>query len=43
MIDVVVSWEDGDMKEGLVFIIVNYMKKSFLNWNKDIVEDDVIF
>lgn len=43
MIDVAKSWEDGDMKEGLVLTIANHMKKSFLNWNKDTVEDDVIF
>ncbi|NND88024.1 MAG: DUF4290 domain-containing protein [Flavobacteriaceae bacterium] len=43
MIDVANSWEEGDMKEGLVLTIANHMKKCFLNWNKDTVEDDVIF
>src|SRR5690606_14472874 len=43
MIDVANSWEDGDKKDGLVLTIANHMKKSFLNWNKDTVEDDVIF
>lgn len=43
MIDVANSWEDGDKKEGLILTIANHMKKSFLNWNKDTVEDDVIF
>jgi hypothetical protein len=43
MIDVAISWEDGDMKDGLVLTIANHMKKCFLNWNKDTVEDDVIF
>ncbi|AVI52150.1 DUF4290 domain-containing protein [Pukyongia salina] len=43
MIDVACSWEDGDMKDGLVLTIANHMKKCFLNWNKDTVEDDVIF
>lgn len=43
MIDVAVSWEDGDKKEGLILTIANHMKKCFLNWNKDTVEDDVIF
>ena len=43
MIDVVVSWEEGDKKEGLILTIANHMKKCFLNWNKDTVEDDVIF
>jgi len=43
MIDVANSWEDGDMKDGLVITIANHMKKCFLNWNKDTVEDSVIF
>ena len=43
MIDVAVNWEEGDKKEGLVLTIANHMKKCFLNWNKDTVEDDVIF
>lgn len=43
MIDAVLPWDEGDMKEALVFAIANHMKKCFLNWNKDTVEDDVIF
>ena len=43
MIDVANNWEEGDKKEGLILTIANHMKKSFLNWNKDTVEDDVIF
>lgn len=43
MIDVANSWEAGDKKDGLVLTIANHMKKCFLNWNKDTVEDDVIF
>ena len=43
MIDVARTWEEGDMKEALVWTIANHMKKCFLNWNKDTVEDDVIF
>ena len=43
MIDVAIGWEDGDKKDGLVLTIANHMKKCFLNWNKDTVEDDVIF
>ena len=43
MIDVANKWEEGDMKEGLVITIANHMKKCFLNWNKDTVEDKVIF
>ena len=43
MIDVAVSWEEGEMKSQLIYIIANHMKKCFLNWNKDTVEDSVIF
>ncbi len=43
MIDVAIGWEEGEMKEGLVMTIANHMKKCFLNWNKDTVEDAVIF
>lgn len=43
MIDVARTWEEGEMKEALKYTIANHMKKCFLNWNKDTVEDDVIF
>ncbi len=43
MIDVANTWEEGELKEALVYTIANHMKKCFLNWNKDTVEDDVIF
>lgn len=43
MIDVAIGWEDGEKKDALVITIANHMKKCFLNWNKDTVEDDVIF
>jgi len=43
MIDVACKWEEGEMKNALVINIANHMKKSFLNWNKDTVEDPVIF
>jgi hypothetical protein len=43
MVDVAVKWEEGDMKKQLVYVIANHMKKCFLNWNKDTVEDDVIY
>ena len=42
MIDVASSWEEGEMKNALIFTIANHMKKSFLSWNKDTVEDVVI-
>lgn len=43
MIEVCLSWEDGDLKDALKYTIANHMKKSYLNWNKDTVEDEVIF
>uniref|UniRef100_UPI0040494C89 DUF4290 domain-containing protein n=1 Tax=Flavobacterium sp. TaxID=239 RepID=UPI0040494C89 len=43
MIDVANSWDDGEMKDALIIVIANHMKKSFLSWNKDTVEDIVIF
>lgn len=43
MIDVANTWEEGELKEALVYTIANHMKKCFLNWNKDTVEDIVIF
>ena len=42
MIDVAIGWEDGELKDVLVFTIANHMKKNFLSWNKDSVEDVVI-
>ncbi|MEM0541126.1 DUF4290 domain-containing protein [Flavobacterium sp. j3] len=43
MINVANSWEDGEMKNALVKVIANHMKKSYLSWNKDTVTDIVIF
>jgi len=43
MIDVANKWDDGEMKNALVKVIANHMKKSYLSWNKDTVTDTVIF
>lgn len=43
MIDVANSWEEGDLKNALLFTIANHMKKCYLNWNKDTVDDAAIF
>lgn len=43
MIDVANKWEDGEMKNALIMVIANHMKKSYLSWNKDTVTDEVIF
>ena len=43
MIDVANGWEDNELKSALVKVIANHMKKSYLSWNKDEVDDYVIF
>jgi len=43
MIDTALTWEEGDAREALYFAIANHMKKCYLNWNKDTVDDNVIF
>lgn len=36
------EYEEGDEKDALVLSIANLMKRSYLNWNRDSVTDDVI-
>ena len=43
MIDVALTWEEGEVRDALYYAIANHMKKCYLNWNKDTVEDKVIF
>lgn len=43
MINIALTWEEGEKREALVFTIANHMKKCYLNWNKDTVDDAVIF
>jgi len=43
MIDVALTWEEGEAREALYFAIANHMKKCYLNWNRDTVDDAVIF
>ncbi len=43
MIDVANKWEDGELKSALIKVIANHMKKSYLSWNKDTVDDKAIF
>ena len=43
MIDEAVQWEKGDKRSGLEYAIANHMKKCYLNWNKDMVDDKTIF
>jgi len=43
MIDTALTWEEGDARDALYFTIANHMKKCYLNWNKDTVDDRIIF
>ena len=43
MIDVANKWEEGEKKHALVRVIAKKKKKMYLSWNKDMVEDTVIF
>lgn len=43
MIAKALEWEDGDLKNALIRVIANHMKKCYLSWNKDTVTDAVIF
>ena len=43
MIDTALTWEEGEIKEAHGYTNANHMKKCFLSWNKDTVEDAIIF
>jgi len=43
MIKEATKCEDGDQKEHLIDMLANHMKKSFLTWNKEVVDDSKIF
>lgn len=42
MINVACTMEDNDERRALVSIIGNHMKKSYLTWNREAVDDQVI-
>ena len=42
MIDEAIKIEDQELKSKLVIAIANQMKKSYVNWNLDTVEDEII-
>lgn len=37
-----IEYEDGEEKDALIFAIANYLKKSYLSWNRDSVNDQTI-
>ena len=43
MIEKVAEYPDGDEKNELIRLISNQMKKCFLTWNKEVVDDRKIF
>jgi hypothetical protein len=43
MVAVAVDMEEGELKEILIQLIANHMKKSYLTWNKETVSDEQIF
>ena len=43
MIERVCDYENEEEKEELIRLIANQMKKSYMSWNKDIVDDKKIF
>ncbi len=36
------DWEEGELKDLLVYTLTNHMKKSYTNWNRVNIEDEVI-
>jgi len=42
MIDKAATYEEGPEKEALIRTIANHLKKSYLNWNRNSVDDEVI-
>ncbi|MDR0542524.1 MAG: DUF4290 domain-containing protein [Dysgonamonadaceae bacterium] len=43
MIRQATQYEAGEQKEYLISLLANHMKKSFLTWNKEVVDDRKIF
>ena len=43
MIKKAVEYKEGEEREQLVRLLANHMKKSFLTWNKEVVDDPKIF
>jgi hypothetical protein len=42
MIEKAVEYEEGEEKDALVKTIANNLKKMYLNWNRDSVNDELI-
>lgn len=42
MIKLAVTYEEGEEKDSLIKIIANHLKRAYLSWNRDSVEDKLI-
>ena len=43
IVNAAIDYEEGPEKDALVHAIANHLKKSYLNWNRESVDDDLIF
>jgi hypothetical protein len=43
IIEKAIAYEEGSEKEAFMKAIANHLKKSYLNWNRDSVNDELIF
>ena len=43
VIEKAIAYDEGPEKEAFMKAIANHLKKSYLNWNRDSVNDDLIF
>jgi hypothetical protein len=43
IIEKAIEYEDGPEKDALIKTIANHMKKSYLNWNRESVNDELIY
>ncbi len=43
LIDTASKYPEGEEKEQLIKVIANHMKKSYLTWNREVVDDGEIF
>jgi len=43
LIDATIKLDEGEEKEILINIIANHMKKLYFTWNREMVNDDIIF
>jgi len=43
LVDEAINMPEGEERDALILLTANHMKKSYLQWNKDAVTDDLIF